>query len=77
MALPLVVLLALTAAPTADSQWSWSFDDTRTLKVSGAPKGTSVTPTPHLEKAQLEIKILEAGEERGGDRPGLPRKRLL
>ncbi len=63
MALPLAVLLALSAAPAADSQWSWSFDDSRSIKVKGAPAGVSVTVSPHLERSQFEIKVLEAGEE--------------
>ena len=52
----LVVLFALAAAPAVDTRWSWAFDDTRTIKVKGAPAGANVSISPHLEESLFEIR---------------------
>lgn len=56
-----LALLVVSAAPPVGSEWTWTIDDQRALKLT-SPKG-ELSVDPHLEKMTLEVTVTEASEE--------------
>jgi hypothetical protein len=58
----LMLTLMTSAVPEAGSRWSWTVDDTRTVKLTPANNRITLTGPNTFGKAQFELTVLTVGE---------------
>lgn len=61
--LAMAVAVLLGASPAEGSRWSWTLDDTRTVKVTPSNSGLEIKPHRHLGKSLFELTVLAVGEQ--------------